>query len=424
MVVADDQFPVRALDAVELDPRVADELAPIGDGGLDGRELHEVVLAFLRPIDDQQHKPDWLQFIPPRIDRPREKSIEGPARNLSLNCSASNALRAKRESATILQGAAPCRQMAVEGLDSASPEEQNRERRWPMRTAALILTAAFSILPAAPALADAPPPGEEIVVQGARPAQKEIRSFVKALTAGPSWAQVGRFHSAVCPVAMGLPAAQNARIAARMRQVAAVAGMKVGKAKCAPNAFVIVAPDKRTAVAELSRRFPAYVTGVSDQQLRRLAADPAPAVAWQVKSLRSGDGELLEKPAGYDYLRVEGTYNVSRIRSASMPTFVASMLVIDRRSVGGLTVTQLADYAAMRTFADTDPGRLVGSAASILPILTLPADAPLPETLTHWDLALLKALYSTSNTYYAGYQRGDMEQVVKKELEAAGKERP
>jgi hypothetical protein len=293
-----------------------------------------------------------------------------------------------------------------------------------MRTAALVLTAALAALAAAPANADAPPPGEEIIVQGSRPAQKQIRDFVKVLTDTPSWRQIGRFHSAVCPAAMGLPPAQNARIATRMRQVAAAAGIPVGKASCAPNAFVIVAPDKKWAVDELSRRFPAFVEGVSDDQLRKLAADPSPAAAWQVKSLRSADGELAEKPAGADYYRIEGANSASRIRAASMPTFVASLVVIERRSVGGLTVTQLADYAAMRTFADTNPARLASSAApSILPILTLPPEALLPETLTHWDLAFLKALYSTSNTYYAGFQRGDMEQVVKKELEKAGKQR-
>ena len=144
-----------------------------------------------------------------------------------------------------------------------------------------------------------------------------------------------------------------------------------------------------------------------------------------MKSLRSADNELLEQPAGRDYYRVVNSNPPSRVRANSMPTFVASLVVIDRRSAGGLTVTQLADYAAMRTFADTDPARVASAAApSILPILTLPADAPLPQTLTHWDLAFLKALYSTSNVYYAAYQRGDIEQLVRKELEqAAGRPR-
>ena len=38
-------------------------------------------------------------------------------------------------------------------------------------------------------------------------------------------------------------------------------------------------------------------------------------------------------------------------------------------------------------------------------------------TLTYWDLAFLKSLYSTDNAYYARYQRGDMERVIREELE-------
>ena len=289
-----------------------------------------------------------------------------------------------------------------------------------MRIAAFILALAFSSSSAALASTEAPTQGEEIIVQGSRAAPQQIRDFVKSLTLAPSWGQIGRFHSAVCPVAMGLPAAQNAAIAARMRLVAAAANIPVAHAKCTPNVFVIVAPDKKWAIDELGRRFPGYVEDLSADQLHRLVADPSPAAAWQVMSMRSADGELLERPAGRGYYRIENSNAPSRVRAASMPAFAVSLVVIDRRSAGGLTVTQLADYAAMRTFADTDPLRVSSWAApSILPILTLPADAPLPQTLTHWDLAFLTALYATSNTYYAAYQRGDMERVVRKELESA-----
>jgi hypothetical protein len=53
-------------------------------------------------------------------------------------------------------------------------------------------------------------------------------------------------------------------------------------------------------------------------------------------------------------------------------------------------------------------------------VLGQPDGALLPSTLTYWDLGLLKALYSTDNAYYAGYQRGDIEHVMREELEHAG----
>ncbi len=277
---------------------------------------------------------------------------------------------------------------------------------------------AAALAQAAPA---SPPTGDSIVVEGARQGKHQVRDFVRALTDAPSYGQIGRFHAPVCPVAMGLSEPQNRAIAARMRRVAAAANVPLAKAGCTPNAFVILAPDKAVAVAELNRRFPAYFSGMTERQVRALAAAAGPASAWQVTSLLSADRQLLQKAGGADYYVVRGTISPSRIKAASIPTFVASVVVIDVRSATGLTVNQLADYAAMRTLADIDPAKMTKvGAPTILTVLAQPDDRPLPITLTHWDLGFLKALYATDNAYFAGYQRGDMEHVLRKELERSG----
>jgi hypothetical protein len=202
-----------------------------------------------------------------------------------------------------------------------------------------------------------------------------------------------------------------------MRRVAEASGIGVARAGCTPNVFVIVARDKKSAIDELDRRFPTYFTGMSSKEVHDLASSAAPAVAWQVRSRLSADGELLEKPVGTDTYRVQGTYNPSRIRTSTMPTFVAAMVVVDIGAAAGLTTTELADYAAMRTFVATDPDRVVRTGVpTILGVLAQADDKPLPVTLTYWDLGLLKALYSTDNAYYARYQRGEMERAVKEEL--------
>jgi hypothetical protein len=262
-----------------------------------------------------------------------------------------------------------------------------------------------------------PPAADTIVVEGARPGKHPARDFVQALTGVPSYGQIGRFHAPVCPVAMGLADAQNARIAARMRRVAAAARISLAPERCTPNLFVIVAPDKKAAITELNRRFPAYFTNRSERQVRALAEAPGPATAWQVTSLLSADNQQLEKAGGADYYIVRSANTPSRIRAASKPTFVASVVVIDVHAAAGLTLTQLADYAAMRTLADIDPGRAKIGVPTILDVLAQPDDRPLPVTLTYWDLGFLKALYATDNAYLAGHQRGDMEVVLKKEVE-------
>ena len=267
----------------------------------------------------------------------------------------------------------------------------------------------------------AQPDTSEIVVQGTRIGKQQIRDFVKSVTEVPYGGQVARFHAAACPSAVGLCPAFNAAVVERMRQVATAAGVRLSRAPCTPNVFLIVTNDKRSAIEALERQYPAYFDGLSSKDVRDLAFAPEPAVAWQVRSRLSADGDLLEKPAGTDTYRVQGTFNPSRIKTSTKPTFMASLVVVDIKAAAGLTTTELADYAAMRAFAAADPGRVIKTGVpTILGVLGQPDNAALPITLTYWDLGLLKALYSTDNSYYARYQRGEMEQVVRKELQQAG----
>lgn len=282
-----------------------------------------------------------------------------------------------------------------------------------------ILIALAAQTSAAPPAAE--PNSSEIVVQGTRIGKQQIRDFVKSVTDLPYGGQVARFHAAACPSAIGLSDAFNTAVVDRMRKVASAAGIKVARAPCTPNVFVIVTGNKKAAVEAIERQYPSYFEGLSSRDVRELAYSGEPAVAWQVRSRLSADGDLLEKPAGTDTYRVEGTFNPSRIRTSTMPTFVASLVVIDIHAAAGLTTTELADYAAMRAFAAADPSRVLRTGVpTILGVLGQPDNAPLPITLTYWDLGLLKALYSTDNAYYARYQRGEMERVVRDELEQAG----
>jgi len=284
----------------------------------------------------------------------------------------------------------------------------------------MLMIASLAVAVAAIEVPPASPHEQAIVIEGVRPSEHQLRDFVRALTNVPSYGQIGRFHAPVCPVAMGLAPVQNARIAERLRAVAAAAKIPVAPAKCVPNAFVIIAPDKADAIRELNRRFPVYFSAMSEREIRRLAEAPEPAAAWQVMSLLTADGLDAVKSSSADYYTVRAANTPSRIKAASKPTFKAAVVVIDVKSAGGLTLTQLADYAAMRTLADLDPARIVKTGVpSILGVLNAPDNKPLPVTLTYWDLGFLKSLYTTDNSYLATYQRGDMERVVKKEAEQA-----
>jgi len=274
--------------------------------------------------------------------------------------------------------------------------------------------------------APAPPapsaqPSGDIVVEGVREQQKRVRQFIKALDDVPSFGQIGKFHSPVCPTVMGLPEVQGRMIAERMKRVASAAGIRTGDAKCAPNVFLIASIDKGRTIEGLYATYPAYFRGLTDADVRKLAASAEPSVAWQIKGLLSADGTALKKMQMDGPYIDEGTNSGSRVRSGTMPQFIASMVVVERSALTGLSATQVADFAAMRAFADTDPHRAAASGApTILTMLDKANDQMVPVTLTHWDLGYLKSLYATSNAYYASYQRGDMEHVLAREVANGG----
>lgn len=260
------------------------------------------------------------------------------------------------------------------------------------------------------------PPSDAIVVQGVRDQGKEVSRFVDALTAAPVLGQLSRFNWAVCTAAVGLGEAQNNAVARRMADVAREAAIAVAKPGCHPNVLLIVARDKRELIDRLGRKYPAYFEGVSSAEVKRLLRDRSPAAAWHVEGRVDADGIALRHDIDGRYID-ERTDTPSRLTTASRPHFIASIVVVEIGALGGLTTTQLADYAAMRAFARTDPRRLGKSAApTILAALEAPMNSPVPVTLTEWDLAFLKSLYTSSPDRTATSQRNEMKRIVRREV--------
>ena len=255
-----------------------------------------------------------------------------------------------------------------------------------------------------------------------RDRDQEIARFVDSLTDTPVSGQLSRFDWAVCPIAVGLGDARGAIIARRMRQVAAAAAIRVDKPGCKPNVLLFVAGDKSDLIAQLYRKYPAYFSGVHWSDVRRIIRDPSPAAAWHVEGRLDADGIPAKRDRITGQEIIERTDAPSRLSTASRPHFIASVVVVDLDSLGGLTLTQLADYAAMRAFARTDPRRVANSTApTILSAVETPIGSPMPVTLTEWDLAFLRSLYASSANRSASQQRAEMKQIVRRTLQAEPK---
>jgi hypothetical protein len=289
-------------------------------------------------------------------------------------------------------------------------------------------TLAAALVLAAPAWAQDKPEADaeaedaEIVVEGIRAKErdKQITDFIGALTKAPVGGQISRFEEKACPTALGLAPAQNKIVADRMRTVAKAAGVPLGDEKCDPNVFVVVAQNKAAVLKDLRSK---YADHLGDRG--PVYNKSSPASTWFLEGLLDANGipvgvkeDTGDGASGY--YTVEMGSGSSRLRAPSRPHFLAAVLVVEAPAIAGLTTTQLADHAAMRLFARTDPNRVATtSAPTILTVLDAPEGSEVPVTMTQWDFGFLKALYTSGEGRYASAQRGEMKKILKKEMNKA-----
>jgi hypothetical protein len=286
------------------------------------------------------------------------------------------------------------------------------------------------VLPAAALAAQAPQPApqaqaqaapdESITITGVRDVAREAHDFVAALTPAPNHGQISRMELGMCPVVLGLTAAQKAAVVTRMRRVAQAAGAPVAKARCDANVLIIVTRDKRQLIARLEKDEPDFFPPRWNRdQLRRFAEDPAPAAAWHSEDTVRRDGRELRTDFASGLQWQKTIEPASRLSPHGRPRLLTSIIVVQVDALVGLTATQLADYATMRALTHADPARLGNSGApTILKVLEAPMGTAIPLTLTAWDLGFLKASYSSRQNVYAGAQRSDMTRDLKQELTA------
>jgi hypothetical protein len=194
-------------------------------------------------------------------------------------------------------------------------------------------------------------------------------------------------------------------------------------AHCRANVVLLITDDKRRLIELLARRFPAYLGDLSGSRIAALARSPEPTALWHLNGLVDADGREIHAQLGSVPV-VRTTRPASRITDEAHEEFVGSVLVVEARAVLAVTPTQLADYAAMRTFTGADPARLPDrNLSTILTVLDAPIGSYVPITLTRWDLALLRSLYASDANSHAGEQRGEIRHGMDRRLDGTADRR-
>lgn len=261
---------------------------------------------------------------------------------------------------------------------------------------ALAVVAACALASSAVAQNAPAKPGDIVVTGRTENSGKQIDKEARKITAPMSdlyGESLARFASPVCPAAVGVPPDFARTLINRLRQDAELAGVEVAKPGCKPNIAVIFVENGQEEIRAIRNKQTALFAGLSRGDIGRLANDPGPVHAWTRTERKGVDGQPLEFGPLDDAPALSVSASSSSLIMLSTRLDVDSaVVVIDLPAASGMTTNQLADYAAMRALARTDPKGVSGKVGTILALFDAPAGKQ-PAEMTTFDLGYLRALY-------------------------------
>ena len=200
-----------------------------------------------------------------------------------------------------------------------------------------------------------------------------------------------RFESPVCPGIMGLELDSALTMVERIRQIAGDLGIRLANGDsgdCEPNILVAFVEGGQAFLHRLQQNNRHLFAELSPHERRDLLASPGPAHVLTTVRTRSRDGmPLFGRENLVDPPQTSMWSAHSRIYTATRNDITAALILFDRDEIEGLSIAQLADYAALRSLTRTLP-----SGESIADLFDADA-ASRPDGLTGTDLAFLQNLY-------------------------------
>ncbi|TMJ17943.1 MAG: hypothetical protein E6G94_01050 [Alphaproteobacteria bacterium] len=282
--------------------------------------------------------------------------------------------------------------------------------------------AALACAASAPALAE-PNVGsgseagdQEVVVTGERLAGKKLHQeaaeFVRRIGFATGHRPAARWADAVCPAAYGLAPQHAAIVEAKLRQVAAEAGIEHQRPGCKPNLAVVFVEDGSAQAREMARRLPSLFEEVGPVAKERLFKGDSPIRWWYSTQELGTDGRRPTSDSPYGSNGRTKTF--SKFHSSIVSTEViraihCAVVVVDVNRTAGRTLDTVSAYSALVAFAEISPREPPPDRS----ILDLFETAPGPtRDLTEWDMTFLKALYRMPLDREARMHRGLLTQAL------------
>ncbi len=268
----------------------------------------------------------------------------------------------------------------------------------------------FADPPAPPTAAATPAPPSP---QNRKQLERELKGFVANVTGSlMSDDPVQLWRMPVCPVLAGLPADQGEQVFAHLERTVRALGIPLGDTGCQPNFQIIVTSQPEPTIDALVKSQP---TAFGDRRAlqsfintarpvriyysARLIGNGTGAMNMAVLSPTTGApgtgpvGTNVEPTGGYAGVGMDKTS--PRFQAGAEHPLVSVVAVVDLNRVAGFDWGQIADYVAMTGLTRVNLDAKFGDAPTILRLFSAePKDRP--TTLSDWDRALLRELYTTS----------------------------
>ena len=245
--------------------------------------------------------------------------------------------------------------------------------------------------------------------------------------------QLARFLEPVCPRVTGFETQYERTVAERIKQVAEAIGARAGGEGCVANFYVVIVDDGREFVAELERQHPEALEGLSRREWDRLSGDEGIARSWNATAMTNSAGAVAGRPSpsagggsvktgfagssvSFGDVNVMRAYESSNINPSVQQAIMSAWVVIETGATFGKSLTQIADYAAMRGLAMVRPAELASSEDTILALFE-PGSPAEPARLTEFDQAYLKSLYRVQGRRWARQQVRQMADAITREAE-------
>ncbi|NNC72711.1 MAG: hypothetical protein HKN78_07505 [Sphingomonadaceae bacterium] len=257
--------------------------------------------------------------------------------------------------------------------------------------------------------------GPEIVVFGHADGGNELSDFIRAVGVETGEYQLARWHGEICPHVIGLRDELNDYVRATIETVAQISRIGTGERGCRPNLLVVMSDNPARFLETLREERPDLFGTLSLPDIDAMIDGTSSVNLWSLLETRGSDGRDLDP----DTDTLTGVV-ASRTGRSIRADFHFRAIIVDLAQVDDVSMRQLSGLVAMLSLAQVDVDSPIRSNRTILNLFHDPANTP--DDISDWDIAYLRALYSTDGGDSADTQRAEMVRVAHERLQGGGSE--